>query len=94
MTDDRTNPTEATRDELDDALEARRPLDNPADSRAEFQGRRSDLDAELGPLGERSDSSSPPAENAPLGDSPGAGMENPDTRYPDRDSERFRERRM
>jgi hypothetical protein len=90
MTDDRTDRTDRT----DDALSPVRPLDNPAESQAEIQGRRGDLEADLGRLGERSDPSNPPADNAPLGDSAGAGMENPDTQYPDRDRERFRERRM
>jgi hypothetical protein len=97
MTDDRTDRTKDRSnlaDRTDDALSPVRPLDNPADSQAEIEGRRHDLEADLGRLGERSDASNPPADNAPLGDSAGAGMQNPDTQYPDRDRERFRERRM
>jgi hypothetical protein len=71
-----------------------RPLENPADSRAEVQGRRDDLETELGPLGERSDPANPPADNAPLGESGGAGMENPSNDRGDPSRERFRELRM
>lgn len=38
--------------------------------------------------------SDPPGENAPLGDSSGAGMDNPDTDAPDPSRERFRDLRM
>lgn len=93
MTDriDRTDPTD---DALDDSLRPARPLDNPADSRARIEGARSDLEAELGPLGEQTDPSKPPADNAPLGESGGAGMENTATDHADPDRETFRERRM
>jgi hypothetical protein len=71
-----------------------RPLENPADSQAEIQGQRSDVDTELGPLGERNDPANPPADNAPLGESGGAGMENPGNDRADPSRERFRELRM
>jgi hypothetical protein len=71
-----------------------RPLEDPADSRAETDGERSDLEAELGPLGERTDPTNPPRENAPIGESGGAGMENPGNDRGDPGRERWRDIRM
>jgi hypothetical protein len=83
-----------TDDEQRDDRRADEPLEDPATSRAQIRGRRADLETPLGPLGERSDPFDPPAGNAPLGDSPGAGMENEATDDPHPSRKRFREIRM
>ncbi|HEU4572906.1 MAG TPA: hypothetical protein VFR93_09470 [Candidatus Limnocylindrales bacterium] len=83
MTDDATK--EPARERL---------LEDPAESRARIRAERRDLETELGPLGEHTNPSDPPHENAPLGKSQGAGLQNQANDRSDPDRDRWREIRM